>query len=306
MSVELRPFVDGDEALILGLFERSFGKPMSIEYWRWRFRDNPIDAPMIQLAWDGDVLAAHYAVSPVRMAIDGEPRLAALSMTTMTDPDYRGRGLFVQLASALYERLERRGYACVWGFPNAQSHRGFVRDLRWQNVHEIPMLRLEVAGSKQTGAEKIEELTQPAPMLDAVWDRCRKLRPILVWRDAQHLAWRYLQHPSNQYRILATDSGYVVFKRYGDEVDLVDVLVVDEDAQVLSTLVRGVLAAIDDVHAINVWMPLDSPHHLELERVGFAATGPTTYLGMRPFAATRFDMTDVRNWHYGMGDSDVF
>ena len=146
--MDVRAYAPGDEAAILRLFDRSFGKPLPEAFWRWRFLDDPHGAPMIELAWDGDVLAAHYAVSPTSIAVEGERRVASLSMTTMTDPDYRGHGLFGQLATRLYERLAGVGHVAVFGFPNAQSHRGFIRDLGWQDVHEIPMLRLEVASAK--------------------------------------------------------------------------------------------------------------------------------------------------------------
>ena len=310
MTLETRPYAPGDEAAIGALFAQSFGKPIAPDFWRWRFLGNPYAPPMIDLAWDGDVLAAHYAVSPVMLAMDGEPRLAALSMTTMTHPDYRGRGLFVQLASSLYDRLASGGYAAVWGFPNAQSHRGFIRDLQWRNVHEIPTLRLDLTKRKRAAAAgNVEELTSCDARIDALWERCRTLRPLLGWRDARHLNWRYLQHPTNRYRIVFAGSGYAVFKRFGDEVDLVDLLVAGDennDEAVARALVSAVVERSEGARAVNTWMPLDSPLHLELEKLGFVTAAPTTYLGIRPFGGTRFDAADVRNWHYSMGDSDVY
>ena len=105
--MELRPYAPGDEVAILRLFERSFGKPLSEAFWRWRFMDDPHGGPLIELAWDGHILAGHYAVSPMTVAIEGERCLASLSMTTMTDPDYRGQGLFGQLATRLYAAADR-------------------------------------------------------------------------------------------------------------------------------------------------------------------------------------------------------
>jgi GNAT superfamily N-acetyltransferase len=307
MTLETRPYAPGDETAIQELFALTYGKPIAPELWRWRFLDNPYAPPVIDLAWDGDVLAAHYAVSPVMLAIDGEPRLAALSGTTMTHPDYRRRGLFVQLASSVYERLANEGYASVWGFPNGQSHHGIVRDLQWRNVHEIPTLRLDLTKAKPVAtAGGVEELMAADARIDLLWERCRRLRPLMGWRDAQHVQWRYLRHPTNRYRLLVADSGYAVFKRFGDEVDLVDLLVADDDEAAVRALVGAVIERSDGAQAMNTWMPLDSRQHLELERLGFGTAAPTTYLGIRPFVATRFDVSDVRNWHYSMGDSDVY
>jgi len=64
MTIDIRPYNPGDEQAILELFEASFGRTMSGDYWRWRFLDNPVGEPKIDLAWDGTTLAGHYAVSP--------------------------------------------------------------------------------------------------------------------------------------------------------------------------------------------------------------------------------------------------
>lgn len=304
--MELRPYQPGHETAILRLFERSFGRPLPEAFWRWRFLEDPHDEPGIELAWDGDVLAAHYAVSPTSLSIDGDAHLAALSMTTMTDPDYRGQGLFGQLATRLYDRLEARGYAAIHGFPNAQSHRGFVRDLGWLDVHEIPMLRLDLATAKRPSADGTEEVTEVDASFDDLWERCRRLRPVIGVRDAQHLRWRYARHPTNRYRIVRAPSGYAIAKRLGDELDIVDLLVADEDPATLDALVGGVLAAEPEATAVNTWMPLRSPLHLALERLGFVTAAPTTYLGVRPLRPLPVDLGDVRGWHYSMGDSDVF
>lgn len=55
-----------------------------------------------------------------------------LSGTTMTHPEYRGKGLFPVLARSTYARMKAANMAMVWGFPNAMSHRGFVRNLNWE------------------------------------------------------------------------------------------------------------------------------------------------------------------------------
>ena len=94
--MEIRPFSPGDEVHILNLFEASFGKKMSPMFWDWRYRANPfISNIMIHMMWDDEVLAGHYAVSPVQMLVEGNSQMTALSMTTMTHPAYSGRSTFI-------------------------------------------------------------------------------------------------------------------------------------------------------------------------------------------------------------------
>ena len=157
-ALDFRPYTSGDEGAIGALFADSFGRDLGADYWRWRYLDNPVGNPMIELAWDGDVLAAHYAVSPVLLKFKGADVLAGLSMTTMTSPAYRGRGLFPLMAERLYERMAAEGYDLVFGFPNRQSHRIFVRDLKWTDLSPVPMLKL--AKGKYVRKRSVDNLLQ--------------------------------------------------------------------------------------------------------------------------------------------------
>ena len=313
MSVNIRPYALGDERAILGLFLTAFGKPLSMDYWNWRFRDNPVDKPRILLAWDGDRLAAHYAVSPVHIGIAGKRVRSALSMTTMTHPDYRGQGLFVKLAGSLYSELNHSGYSMVWGFPNDQSHRGLIRDLGWKDIGEIPMLRLSVKEKKpEKISASISEIYSFDNKFDSLWESLLTTRRLGVWRDSKYLNWRLFSQPENLYRVLAiiqdgTALGYTAWKRFGNDLDLVDFAAADPSTA--RQLLQGIIdtANSEDVSAINAWVPLhDSVHH-DFEKTGFRNTGGVTYFGVRLFAeASMVDVTDPRQWHYAMVDSDVF
>lgn len=316
-NLEIRPYQPGDESAILQLFEEIFKKPMALDYWNWRFRDNPVIGPSISLAWDGERLAAHYAVSPVMMQISGESRLTALSMTTMTHPNYRGQGLFMRLASDIYVRLQRQGCVLVWGFPNGQSHRGFIRDLNWRNIGEIPMLQMDLNGLRSMPSDArgtVIELNNFDSRVDQLWSTICPNYKLSIQRNQKFMNWRYGLNPQNKYRILACCHGdellgYVVFKSYGTDFDIVDILTID-DRLIGVDLVRGVIDLALEMGAmsLNMWEPLHSKFHLELEKLGFRNGSPVTYFGARVLNETglSLDVADLRNWHFSMGDSDVF
>ena len=67
----IRSYKSGDEQAILSLFHECFKKEMAYEFWHWRFINNPANQNIIQLAWEDDILAAHYAVSPTMVCIGG-------------------------------------------------------------------------------------------------------------------------------------------------------------------------------------------------------------------------------------------
>jgi len=114
---------------ILTLFRRSYNRDFPERSWTWRFAEAPAGPGILALVSDGECLASHYAATPVWCRIGGRDVLTALAGTTMTDPAYRGRGLFQQAARIAYAEMQRRGMWFVWGFPNSQIHRQRRRDL---------------------------------------------------------------------------------------------------------------------------------------------------------------------------------
>src|SRR5436190_18275870 len=103
----------------------------------WRYRDNPT-GPMIGAdAWDGDRLAAHYAVCPLEATIDGAVVRGLLSLNTATHPDYQGHGLFTKLAETAYGLGAEAGYSFVIGIANSNSTPGFLRRLAFQDCGRL-------------------------------------------------------------------------------------------------------------------------------------------------------------------------
>jgi len=97
---------------------------------------------------------SYYGVIPCFMSCDSKSILAAQSADTMTHPEYRNRGLFVELAQQTLELCRNEGIRIVFGFPNQNSLPGFIHKLKWQTtetmdcfiipVKAIPMERLSV------------------------------------------------------------------------------------------------------------------------------------------------------------------
>lgn len=123
----------------IGLFATCFpgATHYSMDYLSWLYRDNPAGNVVGFDAWDGDVLAAHYACVPVRLRVEGRDCRGLLSLNTATHPDYQGKGLFTKLAAATYDHGRDLGFECVYGVANANSTPGFVRKLGFQLVTPI-------------------------------------------------------------------------------------------------------------------------------------------------------------------------
>ncbi|HEX6987966.1 MAG TPA: GNAT family N-acetyltransferase [Bacillota bacterium] len=321
--MEVRPYAPGDEAAIRALFRLAFGREMQPDEWRWRFLDNPVHPgrTFIHLMWDGTVLAGHYAVSPVRMRLAGREGLAALSMTTMTHPAYGGRGVFTALAGSVYGALADAGFRLVWGFPNENSHYGFVRKLGWVDIYQVPMLsaRLPARRMPVRPSPQVRPVATFDERFDDLWSEALQPFPNCIVRSAAHLNWRYLEHPRRPYQALALwdgtrPLGYVIYKFFRSgagelQGDLVD-LVLPADAEAAAELLGHACHRLAEggARAVNLWLNPRHPAHGLLEKWGFEPGAPVTWLGGRVLdgllgtaAIDRF-----QDWYITMGDSDVF
>lgn len=134
------------EEEISQLFLDSFGKPLSRDEWRWFYIDNPVGDPYVSLFYENGKLLGHYAVLPTRLSFRGNSFIAYRSMTTMVHPDGRGKGLFTELAKRVYSMLEADGASMVYGFPNANSAPGFIKNLGWTLL--VPDRVFDFSGSE--------------------------------------------------------------------------------------------------------------------------------------------------------------
>ncbi|MBI4965607.1 MAG: GNAT family N-acetyltransferase [Desulfomonile tiedjei] len=317
-QIEYRSYMPGDEHAILALFRESFGsRTMTMDYWKWRFRENPVGQILIELAWDGDKLAAHYGVSPVLMSIQGKDALCGLSVTTMTHPHYRGRGLFPVLADRLYRRMAETGYLMVWGFPNKNSHEGFVSRLGWRDICEIPMLRLDLGKMKHRPERtaKIGECTVFDDGFNQLWASVSARHAIAVKRDATYLRWRFQSNPENKYQLICYKDddqllGYAVWKLYqGTDLEIIDLVAVEQETVGTALVAAAVETGLGlGAESVKMWLPRHNPLRANLERTGFREGPPMTFFGARSFDSVPYgtNWSAESAWFYSMSDSDVF
>ena len=229
------------------------GATESICHWQWEYLGNPTRNMFIKLAWDGDKLISHYAVSPVRVWIQGNDITAALSHDTMTDPKYSRLGIFSKLAESIYAKQRSAGHGFVFGFPNRNSIHGFKKKLNWRQIMPTPVYIRPVnvpraifkklfkkreywgVSQKKTVANfKIRNETQFGGWVDDLWIRCCNQHRLWVVRDQSYLNWRYAHRPENAYHILSIwcdniPIGYTVLtfqkKRFGKILFVLDFLV---------------------------------------------------------------------------------
>lgn len=312
MTIDIRPWQPGDERAILGLFQAAFQRQMSLDFWRWRFQGHPAGGPLVMLAWSGELLVGHYAASQAPLLIDGTVQKSALSMTTMTHPDFRGQGLLEATGNALYAALAAQGYVSVWGFPNTKINVTRQAKLAWQPIADVATLSLPLDANRADGLGDC----QIALAIDARFDRlCARVATagtLRAQRTAEILSWRIDQNPMNSYiRLVLPEggdiAGYAILKRYGaSAIDLVELCA--QSPAAARALIHAAIAKSASLGCatLHTWSLPRDEHRLQLERAGFTAGAPVTYFGGRALLPTKFDQSDSRLWRLSMLDSDLY
>lgn len=314
--MEIKNYKKGDEIYILDLFKTSFKKDMNKSFWEWRFLNNPFTKDLyIKLMWDGNKLIGHYAVSPINMIIDGIVVKTALSMTTMTHPDYGGQGIFSKLAESLYEDLRDDGYKMVWGFPNNNSHYGFNKNLKWNDIALQGMMTLDVNDYFNKSITTTVDYELLNTFNNSIVNSLNSSTKIVkVHRTIDYLNWRYLSNPTENYKIikLKDTNSFIIYKVFTSFVDStkkeVDIMDFYFNAKLdnLKNLLFAVLNEEDSVTQFNLWDSLFSDNQIVLEKAGFRINAPVTYLGYRNLDEFNGSEHDYKNWEVRFSYSDVF
>ena len=317
--MELLDYKQGDEVHILELFKATYGKSLSKDYWDWRFLKNPEGKVMIKLMWDGGKLVGNYAVSPVTLTYENTKILSALSMTTMTHPDYTGKGIFKELAEALYQEEQRKsGLKVVWGFPNSNSHYGFIKNLAWKNIEQIPVFSIEVTKIKESTFSLVEVTDKITEKHVITESELNSSYSVKADRSLNYINWRYFAHPANKYHLFSVETNgqmfYAITKLFPSfqekdksEVDILE-LSFPPDNELLLQLINAIKKyyAKHDLVRLNLWLPLNDVKHIQLEKIGFTNSLPVTYFGCRVFDNNLKTSELSQNWFYSLGDSDIY
>ena len=318
-----RNYKKGDETQILSLFEKVFGKKMTLDFWKWRFVENPFGRGVIKLLFDNDLLIGHYAVIPTAIQVKNNLTKAVFSMTTMTHPNYRTQGIFSYLAEETYKESAKREFKFVYGFPNKNSYYGFIQKLGWKDFGKMTILYKEIeensfaSGLQTSDVYEIECFSNDT---DSLWSRVKKDYYVIVPRTKDFLNWRFSKNPDMNYKIFSIKggdgiSGYVVLKLYQKEDEkvghIVDILGIN------NSIVKKLLQTSYDyfsrnkIKKISCWMQNSYPYSVLMKKEGFIRkkADAETYFGVRIFDKDNNFLKDVEcfsNWYLTMSDSDVF
>lgn len=298
----------GDEEELAAFDRRRGSAPSTAEYWRWKYFDNPAGPACVAAARVGEEIVGTLGFLPVRMRVHAQEVVATQQVDVAIMAEYRGGGIYFQLAHAIIEEGAKRGITFGFGFATEQTRALSVDFLGFDLVGPIHRLAKVLDYGHYAGAllgrrlaGMVRRVTAPAhgrkprrslPLagniapVDRFDERFDRLAanliqaPIMVIRDAAYLNWRYADCPTVAYgryaaRTEATVSGFVVFHTY--EADGVVRGIIDEllcspdDPDAVERLLSAALSDLAADGAVNAicWLPAWHPLANRLRALGF-------------------------------------
>jgi hypothetical protein len=279
------------------LFELSFKRKFNIDNWRWRFENNPVQERVyISYAFEKNKLISYYAVSPQIFNVKSENKKMALSMMTMTHPEFSGRGLFRKLAENVYKNLKEDGFNCVYGFANTNSHYGFRKYLNWQDLTAVYNLKHD-----STNINNKEIIHKPT-----VYNSNNIIinNNISSKLNKEIYDWRFVKNPNHNYfEFITSNKSKFIYKIYNK--DTLDIVYHFSSSNKFSVDLMEFLKYFSSTFKINIWINLNSEKHIIAEKLKFKPSSFNSYLGIIPLNSDEYIM-DYKNWDINMMNSDIF
>lgn len=214
--------------LLLPLMTDCFGMEVNVQYFQWKFVDNPAGfvEGYIAVAQDGEI-AAYYGVIPELYSIAGKQTVIYQSCDTMTHSKHRRKGLFQKLALHCYEALRAADKLFVIGFGGGQSTPGFLK-FGWKQVFDMRYYfypRQLAWRNTAYRQEHVRGISDPVELEELI-SRSNAGSKVHSHKNAAIFRWR-TANPKHDYKLIAhsspdTTDGYACYYTEGDKVILFD------------------------------------------------------------------------------------
>jgi ribosomal protein S18 acetylase RimI-like enzyme len=282
-----RPFRSEDKAAVIDLLVASYGGwhgDQNDAFWKWKFERNPHGNARIHVADDEGRIAGCYILNPVRVQVGDESLLGAQSVDAAVSTDYRGRGVFTDLAQTALKDAAEEGIGIVYAFPTQGAFGGQVR-VGFKPQLVVPKAYRPLVGPtmrRRSTGFMLDEVSDFDDRFD-VFSRRGRDRELSVQRDPAYLQWRYFEHPTQKYEAISAQRdgetcGYCVLTIDATRTPvspgyIVDLQVLPESGSAAAFLADHAVRRLRAQHArVGVtWERPSGPEQDALRSLGFSS-----------------------------------
>jgi len=282
-------------------------KPKS--YFLYNLSRTPYGKPIRFLMKLGNQIVGSHSIRPFKLKIKNKEFLGGLTYDTMTNPTSRNKGIFVSLATKTHQEAKKRKYNFVMGFANENSIYGYKRRLGHVELGPINFVRIDEPNFEIKEFPKVYDHWFPRNLgkLNQEY-KIRKKFSVRIERDNKFINWRYKKNPVSRYMTCYKPGEYFfIFKKYFNILHIIDFFGKSNEFNKLLISTARHIAKNTSCKEVTMWISKKHPIMNLLDNKSMAKLKQRQYLHVISFNESISPvMMDFDNWHYTMGDSDVF
>ena len=344
-----------DAEAIVELMSRIHGVRHEPEYWSWKYDQNPAGRSVSVVVEEEGTLVGHVGGILTRFAVHGDLKVGAQELDIFIDPEYRKAGTFFHMLAFRKRIHDDEPIDFSYGFANDVTSKVSERspaEYRYRKVASLPRshklldptpylqqrvpvgwLAAPIGAAARWAYRAVDRKRATVPLgmqlarlsrfdqrFDSLWTRIKDDYPIMIWRDAEYLNWRYCDCPTVEHDVFCLEKtdgsevlGYVVLGVRRKEIArgvILDVVTPrDDDGAIARVLIDHALRWFRQRRlAVAVcWMYPHCHIYPQLKEFGFHVRpkigNNLMYRGLTDFIEEQ-EAHSEETWFISMGDSD--
>lgn len=222
-------------AALFGSYFEPDDKLLTRVYTEWLYGGNPLGLARMVKVTEGRRWVGFMAMIPVELIRRGQQLRGYYLVNGLVHPQFHGQFLFGRLGIAAKELVKAEN-AVMIGHPNDMAIKSWQR----AKMHffdplkpSLAVPRLRPRGVRVIDIKSHEQLQPVWPALNVQALQAERWQ---IAATGEYIAWRYLTHPSNLYRIQMVDvgdepAGFMVTRKVRPGISLlVDQFLIDRHA----------------------------------------------------------------------------
>lgn len=294
MKITYSPYNYNSEIInerINELYKKVFKYDFS-DYFDWWYLDNPNGKSIGLVAYDGEKVVGHFAVSPITINIKGTISKQLISLAAMVDADYQGMGIFKKLGNELFGHLiDNTDYNFIIAFPNDNSLRVHLDTLNYRLIRDYNFVFFNKFDGENSNHYRILDCYD---VMETAHDK------IHLYRSMEFLKWRYSN--AKKYKVIKDDKGNeFVVSKFKNKVDILlwnGDININDFKKFVQYLYRSF--NVGDVSTWNTFDVFNELGHLDERGYHFCIRFLKNEMQEEEM------LRDKKNWTFMMGDCELF
>ncbi|MBL6989654.1 MAG: GNAT family N-acetyltransferase [Bacteriovoracaceae bacterium] len=250
MSLPVVSYTKDDLSNISTFFRKQYtgvGTYGTMDLFQWKIIDNYLFPGIINLAKDGETIAATTSITPKEILYKGRNILAAEIGDSYTDANYQRRGLFTLLGNKTRQDGTDKNVKFIYGTPNHLALPGWVKKANFKIMTKIEVralsMPINLGAVIQRKAHwmfrdlfggmtsfvlfflhKLKRITMSVPAKPSVtrcdnelpegwdifWQKAISDYDFIVARHKKVLEWRFFKNPNSYQFITLRDNDQII------------------------------------------------------------------------------------------------